>query len=586
MITTLYRFAELLKENEDLQDYYSPVQNPFDGREEKGKVLIGHIENQVFVGFKTEDFKKPQINNYLYRRPSGPKGTGIVPTLYLNLKEISKTSNKLKSSLNNNSDLINLNNAEMLLQQFEAYEFNQDFSYIVTFKVDGRWFGEIETLRDKVAADAYQKYYKKASQGNSQKEDQICAITGERDTVYGFVSTLGFSVNDQSFIRNGFDTSAGYKMFPVSKTIIPTLEAAQGILMNRVSASFFGSIKYAIIPHFIFPVAETLGKEIAERFLSKAALNIDNKEQGTQSFINSTEALLHEIVEDQELSRSEIYYAIMFYEQQQAQFKIHLELNDVLPSRMSKVLEAKGQAENCYKSFTSYEKKNGTFYHQRITLYRLRDYFQTDDKNIMPAYYQLVSAIFTGQPFDDRKLLKLVVQSWKRAFKRYFHESELVFYAMVKETLANLLFLNLIKIYRTKSNMSSSENDTAEHQDAFRFIETHPAYFSAEYLKGAFILGCLVTRLLYNQPGKAFLKELNGLGIDKEIIRKIYPKLISKLRQYDHEFQGLEAAASRYFAINDKASKDEISFAFTMGMVLQKDFDRINKLNKPDNNES
>jgi hypothetical protein len=83
------------------------------------------------------------------------------------------------------------------------------------------------------------------------------------------------------------------------------------------------------------------------------------------------------------------------------------------------------------------------------------------------------------------------------------------------------------------------------------------------------------------------MKELNGLNIDKELVTKKFPKLISKLRQFGKEFPDLEAAAQRYFAVNDKATKEEISFAFTMGLVLQKDFDKknkaINNLNSDEN---
>ena len=57
--------------------------------------------------------------------------------------------------------------------------------------------------------------------------------------------------------------------------------------------------------------------------------------------------------------------------------------------------------------------------------------------------------------------------------------------------------------------------------------------------------------------------------------------MIFKLRQYKKVIPDLEIAAEKYFAINDKAAKDEISFAFTMGLVLQKDFERSYWANQP-----
>jgi CRISPR-associated Csh1 family protein len=586
MITTLYKFAELLKDKTALQTYYSTAENPFEGREDKGKVLVGIIEEKNFIGFELEDFKPNYINKYLYRRPAGARGTNSVPTLIVNKQDSDKTFGKIKQSfVNLKHELINNNEIEKIYQSFSNIEFNIDFSYLVTFKIDGVYLGEKEDLLKLFNNEAYIKYFKK-NYGSSKKKEQICAITGKKSTVFGFVDTLGFTVDADSFRRNGFDASNSYKMFPVSETAIPILEGARGILLNKLSANFFGQYKYAILPHFVFLKDAEIGKIIANTFLQKAAYNADSKDSGTEAFINDSESLLKEIISDNLLNSSDILYAILFFEQQQAQFKIHLEISDILPSRIQKVIESKNAAENRYKWLTTYETKDGNIVKQRITLFRLREYFLTGEKNIQPAYFKLVSSIFTGQPIDDSKILSLILDTWKTTYKKYFQAEENRFNTTVKHALANIYFLHLLGLFKKQETMSEI-NEQPEKQDAFGFIETHPAYFSKEYLKGSFLFGCLTARLLYNQPGNAFMKELNGLSIDKELITKKFPKLISKLRQFGKEFSDLESAAQRYFAINDKPTKDEISFAFTMGLVLQKDFDKknkaINNLNNEDN---
>lgn len=583
MITTLYNFAKLLENSEDLKPYFSPAENPFDGRIEKGKVLKGIIENGKFITFELEDFNQTRIPQYLYRRPAGANGTNTIPTLYVNTKDPDKTSKKIRQSVENyNLDFISEDDLEKAIQLFEEFEFNKDFYYIITFSIDGKYFGEFEDYKAVFEKEAYKKYYHK-NYGKTRKENQLCALTNKSATVYGFVDTLGFTVDSDSFRRNSFDANKSYTMFPVSEDAIPILEGARSILLNRLSTHFFGSLKYALVPHFVFQPELSVAQYIATKFLDKAALNIDNKD-GANGFVNDTELILKEIINDGDLKRNDIYYTMLFFEQQQAQFKIHLELNDVLPSRIESVLNAKKEAENHYKTYTTYITKNGEVKQQRITLFRLREYFISGQNNVQPAFFKLIQSIFTGQPYDDSKLQNLVLNSWKKSFKEYYHNQENSFNYLVKYSLGNLFFLNKLKIFKPSYNMSE-QSITNKKQNAASFIEAHPAYFEKEYLKGAFIFGCLTTRLLYNQPGNAFMKELNGLNIDKDLISKKFPKLIARLRQYDKEFPSLEAAAMRYFASEDKVSKDEISFAFTMGLVLQKDFDRINKENKPQKTE-
>jgi len=585
MITALYNFADLLKEEEDLMTYFSPAANPFEGREEKGRLLVGEIKEGKFRDFHLQNFNSHLISKILYRRPSS-RGTGIVPTIYVNLNGVEKTSNKLERSIKNNEKNISISNQERLVDDFQNFDFNNDYSYVVTFKIDGKWLGEINEFKKLFYNKSYKKYYHQSSKGKSTGENQVCALTGKTGRVFGFVNTLGFAIDSQAFIRNGFDTSSGYKMFPVSEDAIPILEGARAILENKLAARFYDNIKYAILPHFVFQPDRNNATFIAESFLEKAAYNADSKKDtGSEGFINDTEAILQKIIESGELNRHDIYYSILFFEQQQAQFKIHLELNDVLPSRISKVLNAKETAENRYRLLTSYTTKNGDIKSQHITLYRLKEYFNTGENNTQPAFYKLVNSIFTGQPYDDSKILKLVLNSWKSSFKKNYHKKENYFNFLVKNSLGNLYFLHLLGIFK-KDNAMNEETTPPKKLDAFHFIETHPAYFEKEYLKGAFIFGCLTARLLYNQPGNAFMKELHGLNIDRDLINKKFPKLISKLRQYGSEFPQLETAAMKSFAKpSEGVSKDDISFAFTMGLVLQKDFDRINKANKNQNSE-
>ena len=85
-----------------------------------------------------------------------------------------------------------------------------------TLKIDGNWVGEIPEIKKILEDEAYNKYF--SSKGEDYKAtDKICAVTYKKtDEVWGRIDTLGFTVNDIAFSRNGFSATDSYKMFPVS----------------------------------------------------------------------------------------------------------------------------------------------------------------------------------------------------------------------------------------------------------------------------------------------------------------------------------------------------------------------------------
>lgn len=529
------------------------------------------------------------VPKYLYRKLASSNSTSIVPTFYVNTSDSRKTLNKIKQYFKSNKDFTG-EELEKLYEEFGQYKFNKDYKYIFTLKIDDCYLGEIEKYNKLLKDNAYEKYFRKGND-ESLNENTYCSITGEKGRTYGYVDTLGFTVDSTAFRRNGFDKKDAYKMFPVSEKCIPILEAGQKIFLNKLSSKFINNIKYGIIPRFINIKDHNIKKEISLSFLGKSIFNINNQTANSAyGFINETEAILNEIIKDENLNKNGIYYNIIFYEQIQAQFKILLEMQDVFPSRISKILEAKKKVEDLFKFLTDYTDKKGNIISFYITLDKIHDIIfpQTKD-NINKSFYELVKSIFIGQYYDDSKLIKNITDNWRKNYNEYFHDTgnDYKFYSNVKKSLVILKFLNELSIFKKLYKKEMENNNSMGKQDVFSFIKNHPEYFNKDYLKGAFIFGCLVTRLLYNQKGNAFMKKLNGLNIDKKLINKRFPELISKLRQYDKEFTEYESVAVEYLMSDDNVTKDEITFAFTAGLVIQKDFDiKNNILNKSKNNEN
>jgi CRISPR-associated protein Csh1 len=81
----------------------------------------------------------------------------------------------------------------------------------------------------------------------------------------------------------------------------------------------------------------------------------------------------------------------------------------------------------------------------------------------------------------------------------------------------------------------------------------------------------------YQERGsRPFYSRLNGLKLDKSLVKRIFAEAINKLNEYDKNYyKELEYLVGMYM-LGEEAEKnisnDEISFYFVLGMTLAKHF--------------
>lgn len=586
MIETLYQIGVAIKDHPRYSEYFQPWGNPFPGREEEAKVLVIKVEKGNFVGLMEEAFRSKYLSKYLFREGSTKgQATNSVPTIPFTDKK--KSFAKIKQSFKTyGHKFIDKHQLDKVEDPIMNYEFDKNRSYLLTFKIDGKYFGEIEFFKNLFIKNAYKGFYVKNYSGEkrSKANNYIGAITGKKAEVYGFVNTLGFTVDSTAFMRNGFNQSEAYKMFPVSKEAVKILDGARKLVFHELSHSFSGNTKYILLPKFIFSNRRDLIREVFELFIEKKPLDInvrsDAADKGTNGFINNTESIIDAIIQDEKLNNADVYYELLFYEKDESNSKLSLflQLSDIRPSRMKTVMNTKKQKERFYASLTTIVsgKKQYNF---NINLFELQKLLLTEQgrsKKPHPFFYRIVEAIFYGEKVRRETFEAFLIQNLKKAFKQLHDDPFGLSNSVIRGFVIYQFIESLGLFYKQKSYLMEQDQQRVE-MDAMQFIKQHPSFFTSDYKKGAFLFGCLIARLLYNQPGNAFLNELRDLSIDQGLIEKKFPKLIAKLRQYGHEFLELEQNAATFLASNDKVSKDEISFATTLGMILQKEFDIRNK---------
>lgn len=591
MIKTLYEIGNLLKE--EYPEYFTPWQNPYGKNSADKYVIIFHIENGVLMDHvDIEKFTRKNLEKYLYRELAGARATSLVPTLTYFYEEneekraesIDKFVDKAKRCLNNAkvkkifpkiaTDTLFEENLRKNIDSIRDLENKKNV--LVTFKFDGKYVGEIPGFKKIIEDEAYDKYAKSAGY------NKVCAVTyQEAQEVWGRVSTLGFTVDDLPFSRNGFDEKQSYKMFPVSPEVVKTLEGSRKFIDEKFSKNFYG-LKYFLLPHFI-DFEQEAAKEVMDKFIAKADNPSKSFTEEADSIIHR-EVLIKEIIEEEKLSSNRVYYDIFFYQINSAQFIIKLHLSDVLPSRFRQIMDAKRSVEKYYNPVTLIKTKNKGDWRFFLTLGNIKEYFSAKHGTNLyfhPYFFKIIEALFYGTPLNEKVILSAFYNEVKQKFKKINEESYL-FETALKRTFAIYQYfkkLNLFKSY----NMEHTDSKVIP-LDLDSFMNEHQDFFSDDIKLAAFFLGCLTEKLLQKQRSKLhsepFIKYLNGLSIDSTEMKKIHLKLIDKIDQYgdlfypeEHKYiQRLNKEIAPRLLEKSKLSKTEISYSFATGMVMQKEF--------------
>lgn len=608
MIKTLFNIGKILIEKEP--EWFEPWQNPY--HEQDAIVLIAEFEDLLFKGeLKTEVLKKNNLKFYLYKKFT--KDANIVPTFRVTdarktfdrfVKCVEKYHTKkfgfedIPRSKIQNAIKERYNSLKEKLLEFEI---KRNKNFLFTIKFDKQWLGEDEYFLKFFIKDYLKSYYLKNYSGevNSISKNKYCALTEKQDTVYGFVDTLGFTVDSISFMRNGFNQSDAYKMFPVSEEAIIILEGAKNLSFSMFSKSFFG-LKYVIIPHFI-NVNNLVQQEIIETYLIKASQDMATLEDESKTILGS-EKLIYDIIEEDKLSKSGIYYDIFFYQQNKNQTLIKSHISDVLPFQFAKIFKTKKQIERQYEIITRWEnKENNTFKYYYLNFSNIKNFFSEKRKEkgkeitlFHPFFFKIVVAVFYNSSLNEDLVLRFFVEKITSTFKKR-NEKWNSYSQTYKKSLVIYQFFRQLGLF-TKKNQNNMEENRQVALTMEEFIEQHKILLDSDYAKGVFVLGCLVKRLLKiqkrhhnldNTSKASFTKRLNNLVLnDNEIIRIYYEVEAKRLqfKQYYSPFD--EALSKKAFALlaeknsTKPISNDKIRYLFAGGLVMEDEFSKEAKRRK------
>ncbi len=581
---------------------------------------------------EVEEYSENKLGKYLYKKGT-PRGTDITPTAMVT-DLIDKTFNnkilswfeeyrEMGSDENNNflvkiGNCIRKNSKDILKGLREKYNKENN---IVSLKINEKYIGEYPVFREILVDTAKENFYSKYGK-TSKSNDQICSVCNKKESeVYGFVDTYKFyTVDKPGFVSGGFQQEYAWKNYPVCWNCALILEEGRKYLGKLLNFNFYG-FRYLLIPKFVRGVSDETKEKI---------FRIIERQKDPKFIRKEAERLTYDESEILELMSEQKNYLNMnflFYEKSNSEFKILLYVEDVLPSRLETLFNAKKDVDKinifkkCLVPIYSKDKKKGKrekigeislelnfntlpfkfqfenrLIGEKETINTKEIYMFQENRLVEHRKYflDIVNKIFADKPIDYYFLMSFIIQKIRGEFING--------YSTKISTLKGFMllnYLNKLKILGNSKEVKKMDEDKAKicnssggmSNKVNSFFNEFADFFSSEAKKAVFLEGVLVQKLLNIQRlpevsnaqiGKEpFRPRLKGLKLDEKQVKKLLPEIQNKLEEYGKNYyRETESIISGYLVSAGNKwdmTNDEISYYFVLGMNLADLFKSENK---------
>lgn len=590
LLNSIYEIGRLYSKKENLDE----LDVLLDVKKIKDVLLINIVEdeNGIYRYDKiiAEDFDHKKNKKYLYKKGSS-RGTDITPSSLITdpektfknkfLKWFDKTEendeiyNKIKNCIINNKDLI-FSELEESYNCLNVKGTNTLLTILITdSKGIEKYIGDYDFFVNHLKNSAREKFYKQGSKKIKGKGN--CLLCGEDKEVFGLVSNnvgFKFSTSDKpGNISNG-KIENQWKMVPICGDCASYLESGKKFIEKYLDFSEY-STTYHVIPTFIISPKENFNNifNILTSFKKENSEDIYKLEEKLQLLVKNMDDILE--------------FKFLFYEKSNNAFNILAYVESISPSWLTKLYSSQFEIsqfnffdeENLKQIFGEKTEgniidlvnKNEKFHfckNEKWYQKFLRDFFNSYSKK---TYVDLVVDVLSQKRLDYNFLLnyfmKKIQSNWKNI-------EEYALKINVLKALMLIILFNRINLFKGE-NIMNFENE-------FEIEE----FLNSPSKKASFYMGVLTKKLMNIQYSELkstpFYNKLYGLNLDYKKLKKIYPQIINKLREYNVADPSLEEKISINLAEAEKdpeLKKDEISYYFTLGFTLYNLFKNANKTN-------
>ena len=419
--------------------------------------------------------------------------------------------------------------------------------------------------------DTYGEYQKT----DLTAENRICSLCGDaKEIVYGNFSKLKTYILDQpGRIVGGFTFSEAARNFPVCPEC--AIHASHGIdvVLRDLSFSMFG-IDYLIVPQATDDELLLEFYDDATRWRERRSSLKDEKLQR----ITQDEEEILDLIGEEFGDTTNLWLSLVFYRENQAQWRILAEVPEVLPSWLSKVYEAKRKVE------AELPEERNVAVTLGVVLDATRQAQGSSNKEGERLFLQWAEAILRGGRLDRRAVMRVVVDYILREYREDSRRGE---GQSPRGGFATLQGYLLVRLLEELTIIDGAGGDQMESLGSFdnkwsEYLQERGDFFGLPESRVAFLTGALIRQVAWVQQSKRNLKraedapifkKVRGMRLDAARLRSLLSEAKEKLLIYDADrFYGdlQELLSSEWTQVGDGwiLSTDETTFYFTLGLNL------------------
>lgn len=532
-----------------------------------------------------------ESEKYLYRRGAS-MGPDITPTAKITDDIRNKTfKNKIKGwfkQVNTEDPLISglkaaLIESEELIQSDLLSKWDEvkptlqrNQSGIITLAIEDdelKYIGDFSVFKE-LLVQSVKKKYRKIVRAN-----HICSVCGEkREEVYGEAIPIPFyNLDKPGYVAGGFHKENAWRNAPVCLECSLKIEEGKKFLdEHKCLSPRMGGQRYYLIPKFIFGIKEAK-EEIIEPFFKTASRPEETLAGKALRRISEDES---EILDALGKFKDLLTFNFLFYETPtKSTFKINLFVEDILPSRINTIFNAKSKAE-APEIFKNLKVKKNKYEDVEFR-------FDTFGKRFTPSrksFLEVVDKSFRGGVLDQDLLFSWFMRNIRQGFVNEVYLKPSVLQAFVSFRF----FKELGILPKSEHLKEGGELMTELKEKAESFFENFSESFATPVHKSVFLLGTLAQKLLdiqhRDRGATPFRKDLKGLKMKEVDFKGLLPKVQNKLEEYGKNYyRSLETLISEYFLEGGKSwnlNTDELNFYFVLGMNLVDEVDKVLGLTK------
>ncbi|MCJ7631185.1 TIGR02556 family CRISPR-associated protein [Candidatus Bathyarchaeota archaeon] len=444
---------------------------------------------------------------------------------------------------------------------------------IVTLTVeDGskKFIGDFEIFKRILREEAGRGFYSKHNV--EAKGKGVCSICKKETEVLGFGSPFSFYTFDKKGFAPNLLQEDAWKCSPLCMDCSVALSAGKNFLSKYFYKGFYG-FNFFLIPSFVFEFNDEIIETIA------------SPKKRYKQILCREDDVLEAIAE----SNDQINLNFVFVKPKLSDYiDIMRYVEGVPPSWIKQISDATDEIftksvfrENSLKQIFgkkwvgNFNKKEGV----DVTIGGLvRSFFpRSKIEGIQDKYFlDVVGDILAQRRIRSRFLIDAFMKTIESSFRKNTGSDDWKMKVAVLQSFALILLLHKLMIAdESEEELPKKEAEKKDERFTNYFKEYSEAFNTPEK-KAVFLEGLLAKNLLdvqyANRKSTPFREKLYGLKLDEGRVRKLFPDIIEKLREYKVAYTTLEQETAKAFVEAEqmgwKLSNDEISYFFSLGMVI------------------